>query len=128
MFFRSYRKIKEIGVGAFSKVFLYQHRISKQNVALKRIQKKNHNEIKHMKIFKGNSRICQLHDTFDKGDHSHLVMHYYPNGELFEPLKQHYYDTPNKVQKLMLELCQIVQLCHRENIAHLDIKPREFFI
>jgi len=127
MFFRFHRKIKEIGFGAYSKIFLYKHVISGKNVAVKRILKTRHTyEITHMNLLTGNKKISQLCNTFDKGIHTYMVMKYYPNGELFEPLKDMKYNTPLKIRNLMLELCNIVQLCHEQNIAHLDVKPENF--
>ena len=127
MFFRFYRKIKEIGIGVCGKIFLYRHVISGENVAVKRILKsRKKDEITHLNIFKGNEKISQLHDTFDKGNNTYMVMQYYPNGELFEPLKNGKYNTALKTQNLMIELCNIVKICHAQNIAHLDIKPENF--
>ena len=124
-----FRKIKQIGFGAYSTVWLYKHRITFQHVAVKKMKAgcaSALNEIKCLSIFKGNPRICQMvSKPIYSVKNTYCILQYYPNGDLFDTLQTHYLTVSN-IQKLMLELSTILKVCHDKQIAHLDIKPENF--
>ena len=128
--------IKELGKGAFGKVFLTSKQGSMQKFATKQIDKKYaanpkakryiDNEIAILKDI-NHENIVELYDVKETSQYFYLVTEYCNGGALSDCLEE-YKDTYNApfpeeiVQYLMLQIMSAVKYLHGKKILHRDIK------
>lgn len=58
--------------------------------------------------------------------HSGYLVMEYLKGDLLDSLD--FFNTEKKVKKIVRQICQAIQFCHKRRIAHLDIKPENILI
>ena len=89
---RDYQFIKTIGEGTFGKVKLGLHKLTKEFVAIKILEKSNINdneeldrilkEIKYLKLFE-HINIIQIYEMIETEQYYFIIMEYVSGGELF---------------------------------------------
>ena len=128
--------IKELGKGAFGKVFLTSKQGSMQKFATKQIDKKYaanpkakryiDNEIAILKDI-NHENIVKLYDVKETSQYFYLVTEYCNGGALSDRLEE-YKDTYNApfpeeiVQYLMRQIMSAMKYLHGKKILHRDIK------
>ena len=128
--------IKELGKGAFGKVFLTSKQGSMQKFATKQIDKKYaanpkakryiDNEISILKNI-NHENIVKLYDVKETSQYFYLVTEYCNGGALSDKLEE-YKDTYNApfseeiVQYLMRQIMSAMKYLHGKKILHRDIK------
>ena len=128
--------IKELGKGAFGKVFLTSKQGSMQKFATKQIDKKYaanpkakryiDNEISILKDI-NHENIVKLYDVKETSQYFYLVTEYCNGGALSDRLEE-YKDTYNApfpeeiVQYLMRQIMSAMKYLHGKKILHRDIK------
>ena len=122
---------KNIDEGAFSSVKYGTNLKTKQNVAIKIINKRNMdnkdlesitNELYIMKICKC-PYIIKLYDTYETNNHIYIVMEQCKNGDLFDYFRDNNYKIQeNFVKEVIYKLLLAINYIHSLGIIHRDIK------
>lgn len=91
--YNDFEIIKELGHGAYAKVYLARYKIDNKEYALKTISR--HSILKEGKLYQvffetdlllmlNNFFIAKIHGAFEEGNKMFIVMDYYKNGDLFD--------------------------------------------
>ena len=93
-FERRYAQGKQLGLGAFSNVFLGVHRHSRGEYAIKKIDREKmiwgdsrdalEDEVNHLILAREGPNIVQLYEVYEEKVHCYLVMELMRGGELFD--------------------------------------------
>ncbi|KAI7869361.1 kinase-like domain-containing protein [Spinellus fusiger] len=114
-----------IGTGTYGKVKLGTHKLTGQQVAIKKIDKKHAplmaREIHHHRQLR-HPNIVTLYEVIATESTIHLVSEYCPNGELFDVLTENGRFSEARAQKWFRQIVQAVQMCHQQGIIHRDLK------
>lgn len=132
------QKVAQLGSGAFSKVFCYEHPENHYRVAVKVICVKGLSDSKKNKIEQEvlvhrdlhHANIVQLYAPIMSADTAYLMMEICEGGTLLDhinkqPLQRLAQET---VQKLFFQMASAVAFIHARNIVHRDIKPANFLL
>ncbi|XP_018418273.1 PREDICTED: calcium/calmodulin-dependent protein kinase type 1G [Nanorana parkeri] len=118
-----------LGSGAFSEVFLVQHRSTGQHFALKCIKKVNsardrslENEIAVLKKIK-HDNIVTLEDVYESSSHFYLVMQLVSGGELFDRILERGLYTEKDASHVIRQVLSAVRYLHDNGVVHRDLKP-----
>ena len=138
-----YEKIKAIGSGAFSVVYLARDRKRGEHVALKVFSKWEMLRRQESACFRAERELlakvtnircpwtCQLRSAFQDDDFLYLVMDFQPGGDLRGWLARldSSEDVPEEtVRFYVAELVLAVEAIHALHFAHRDIKPDNILI
>ena len=129
----SYKFHKEIGSGAFGKVYEVEHKTMHKYYACKRLSKK---KIKNLESIKSeiellknldHPNIVKLFEVYEDKVYLFLVMEQLKGGELFDRIltraqNKNYY-TEKEVSRLFKQVASGIAYCHDNNVVHRDIKP-----
>lgn len=122
---------KTIGSGAFGQVILAVHNISKEQRAIKVIQRgeastksREHlkSEIQVMKSI-SHPNIVHTHQIFDLKRTIYIVMEYVSGGDLFDFVAQHEFLTEKQSSETLRSIFRAVEYLHRNSVVHRDLKP-----
>ncbi|OMJ90967.1 hypothetical protein SteCoe_6533 [Stentor coeruleus] len=122
---------KQLGKGAFGKVYLGLHRLTGLKVAIKTIDKsiilddrtrrKVFQEVYVMKkIFHQN--VIRLLEVFESSKHLMIVLEYSGGGDLLQLVKTRGSLTELEGKHIFSQLIEAIQACHTKNIIHRDVK------
>lgn len=129
-----YKKICQIGEGAFGKVYKSKDIENMMVVAIKRIPLDPENgipftayrEIKVLKKYK-HKNLVTLHDIRHEEGFIFLVMDYLPY-DLTGLILSKYNFEPKQILGLIHQLCQATAYLHSKNLVHRDIKASNILI
>lgn len=133
--FDRYKKVKLIGKGATSEVYLVFHKFDRQYYALKQLYKSNknlshqhmwmtfHREVIHLSSL-DHPRICNLKDTFEDKESFYIIMGYIAG----VPLSSYQNVVEETAITFMYQIISIFLYIHSCNIYHLDMKPQNILI
>lgn len=126
-----YKMIKQIGKGAFGKVFLGLHKLSGKYVAIKTVdkeylqddysQKKLLREIYILKKIKHNN-VIRLLEVFETDTQALIVMEYAGGGDLLHYVKSKKFLTEKEARPLFRQVVYGLAHIHSRNVLHRDIK------
>ncbi|KAJ3132544.1 MAP/microtubule affinity-regulating kinase 3 [Physocladia obscura] len=127
----NYEILKTIGEGSFAKVKLAIHRLTKQRVALKIIDKdhlpdeyslKNiHREAQIMRLL-DHPNIIQLYEVMETKKELFLVLEYAVGGELLDYIVARGRLHEKEARKFFGQIASALEYCHVLNIVHRDLK------
>ena len=128
-----YQLIKEIGHGAYGRVYRCQS-ISNGNVyACKKFEKKYIKNKKRLKTeidllrATDHPNIIKLYETFEDRNNLYLIMEECNGGELFSRLaknaKNNKMYTEKDAAKIMKQILEAVNYLHYHGVCHRDLKP-----
>ena len=134
-----YKMDKKIGEGQFSKVYLAEHKLTSEKVAIKIIFKNNNiiketlsrikTEIEILKRVKHNN-ICKLISVIETNERIYLIEEYIEGNDLLFFINQ-----SDKIEAKIKKVCyyfrQIIssiEYIHSLGIAHRDLKPENILI
>ncbi|WUR04232.1 CTD kinase subunit alpha (CTK1) [Vairimorpha necatrix] len=129
-----YKRISQVGEGAFGKVFKSKDLEKNIDVAIKRIPVEIENGIpftayREIKILKKytHTNLVKLHDAMHEEGFIFLVMDYLPY-DLTGLLLSKYKFQPDQIRGLIYQLCLATSYLHSQNIIHRDIKASNILI
>ncbi len=132
---KNYIKLRCIGSGAFSQVFLAIHRKTKEKYALKQIdltvlkpslyqnieyEIEIHRKLRHKNIIK-------FYDSFKEGNKIYLVMEYCEEGDLFNLAKSRNLNI-FEIQNIFYQSIEAFQYLHSQGIVLRDFKPENILL
>ncbi len=129
----------ELGWGSYGRVYLVSHNETKEEFALKVIEKKKllsmygncdiiHNEIKiHSKLDHPN--IIRLYSVKETDKEINIIMEYAKNGNLYQLITQNKTGF-SEIQafRYFIQVINAVYFLHENQIIHRDIKPENLLI
>ena len=129
----------ELGSGAYGRVYLVIHNKTKEEFALKVIEKKKllnihgkcdiiYNEIKiHSKLEHPN--IIKLYSMHETDKEINIIMEYAKNGNLFQLIAKNNSGLSEKIAfHYFIQVVNAVYFLHENQIIHRDIKPENLLI
>lgn len=129
----------ELGTGAYGRVYLVSHNETKEEYALKVIEKKKllsmygncdiiHNEIKiHSKLEHAN--IIRLYSVKETEKEINIIMEYAKNGNLYQLISRNKSGfSEQKAFRYFIQVVNAVYFLHENQIIHRDIKPENLLI
>ena len=129
----------ELGSGAYGRVYLVSHNETKEEYALKVIEKKKllntfgncdiiYNEIKiHSKLEHPN--IIRLYSMNETEKEINIIMEYAKNGNLFQLISENKKGFSEKIAfEYFIQVVNAVYFLHENQIIHRDIKPENLLI
>jgi calcium/calmodulin-dependent protein kinase I len=123
--------------GSYATVWECQHLETKENLAVKIIQRKGLqpkddeavlNEVAIMQSLTGNKYTVQLMDFYEEDEAFFLVMEYMAGGDVFDNIVKMTSYTEKDARDLTVKLLKAVSSIHRAGIAHRDIKPQNLLL
>jgi calcium-dependent protein kinase len=132
-FRESYTVIKEIGAGAFGRVYKVRHKVTNNTFACKQISKSHivdndtfDKEIELL-IKMDHPNIIKLYEVYDDKRYIYLIMEECVGGELFDRLiekaEKRKLFTEMEAQKIFFQIVSAICYCHKFKICHRDLKP-----
>jgi calcium-dependent protein kinase len=127
----NYKIIKKLGEGAFSSVYLSEHRLTKIHRCVKKINKnsfnksENENIMNEIKILKtlDHQNILKIYEYYEKNNILYLVTELLNGGDLFERLDKLKSFSEKIAAKYMKQIFSAVYYLHKKKIIHRDLKP-----
>ncbi|CAD8110982.1 unnamed protein product [Paramecium primaurelia] len=125
---------KELGSGAYGRVFKAKHKELGLERAIKMIPKKLiaspdrfKREIEIMQNL-DHPNIIKLFESFEDSRNVYLVMEICTGGELFDTIIEKGHFTEKEAQQTFLQIMQAIHYCHTHGICHRDLKPENFLL
>lgn len=122
-----YELLEIIGEGAFGKVVLGEHILTKTKVAVKiidqqvskRIRRSLLHEVRCMEDLH-HPNIVQLFHVITSPEYLFLVMEFVPGGDMLDYLRAHGCMSEDTARSVFRQLVSAVHYCHEKGIAHRD--------
>lgn len=127
-----YNRLEILGEGGFGSVYLYEHKLTKKQVAIKFVDFKTifspedvnrvYSEIGVLRGLK-HPNIVHLIDTFDSDDQLCFIMEYCSGGELKKYVEDNHPIPEEKIYSLASQITEAIRYCHNSKVIHRDLKP-----
>jgi serine/threonine protein kinase len=133
----NYVILNELGRGGMAKVYLAEHRLLRNKVALKVLNDNLVRDLHIRKRFLAEARsmaamshpnIIKVIDLYDSGDHVAFVMEYIEGETLKEYLERKGRLSDTEIKALFPQMLDAVGYVHEQNLVHRDIKPSNFML
>lgn len=126
-----YTQLSTLGEGGFGSVHLYQHKLTKNMVAIKFVDlatiispedvNRVYSEIGVLRGLK-HPNIVYLIDAFDCDGKICFVMEYCSGGELKEYIEKNFPLNEEEVYSLACQIAEAIRFCHNSKVIHRDLK------
>lgn len=135
-FHNTFKVGKQLGEGAFSKVYEVKAIKTNQVYAVKDVLKAKltreddlalRDEIGILRAFT-HPNIIRLYDVFDEPEHYYLVTEVMRGGELFDRIVNKTFYNEKEARDVCRILFEALGYCHRNNVAHRDLKPENLLL
>lgn len=133
----NYKLGKLLGMGTFGIVRKGTNDITKQDVAIKILSRKNLKQQKMMektkreihisKLF-DHPHVIKLYEYFDYGEEIYVVFEFISSGELFDVIRNVGALDPSKARKYFQQIIYALRYIHGLGIAHRDLKPENILL
>ena len=147
-----YERDKELGKGGFGSVYKIQKKKNGKIFALKQIVVKAPNKVKYIQkeiqnmiLLRNEKNIVKIFDVYrqdnfvgnflkkiySKKDNAvcfYIIMEFCENGNLHDFINKEISDKENLRDKIACQIINAVNSCHKEKIAHRDLKPQNIFL
>lgn len=126
-----YEFIKEIGTGAFSKVYKARHKLSKTLRCVKKISKKDLSEDEKLKLVEEVSilktldhpNILKVQEFYQNDKYFFIVSEFLEGGELFDRIMESQGFSEEEATEVMEQILSAVLYLHKHGFIHRDLKP-----
>jgi len=124
--------LKKIGEGGYSKVFHAQCKKTKQDVAIKIIERRNldseesmyvQNEIQILSEL-DHPNVVKMIEFFETKDQIFIVMELMKGGELFDRIIEKEQFTEDEAAEIIRVIADTIRYCHSLGISHRDLKVK----
>lgn len=131
-----YTLVQTLNRGSYGTVELVKHKKTGELFAAKRISLdlSNHAEVQneidvHLRVLK-HPRVVNLQHHFHSPETNEyiLLLDYCSCGDLHERIASRKRASPTEIRRIMLQLLDVVEFCHDNQIYHRDIKPENLFL
>ncbi|KAL7749487.1 hypothetical protein RI367_005041 [Sorochytrium milnesiophthora] len=132
-----YTFIKTLGQGTFGKVKLAEHKQTKQQVAVKIIDKANIKtpkqrnslcrEIRLLRLL-NHPHILRVIDVVETSEQILIFTEYASGGELFDYIVQHKYIKEPEARVFFRQIVSAMSYCHQNSVIHRDLKPENLLL
>ena len=133
-----YRVIRELGSGQFGKVYLAEHRTTKERRAVKEIDKRKAEKlggsqskfIAEVEIISrlDHPNIIKLYEMYEDPKKYYIVSELCTGGELFDYITDRGHLSESIAANIMRQLLSAVSYCHQNHIVHRDLKPENLLL
>lgn len=132
-----YTEGPELGRGAFAEVFLGIHKVSKQEYAIKKIDRAKMiwgdrdalaDEINSLIYSRKGPNIVQLYEVYEEQHHCFLVMELMRGGELFDRILNKKNFTEKEARDSVRGMLKGLEYMHEKRVAHRDLKPENLLL
>lgn len=121
---------EKLGEGGFAKVRLATHLATRQNVAIKCLDKiklgpelpRIYNEIECLKRLR-HQNIARLYQVFETSTFIYLVLEHCSGGELFDYIVSKSKVSESESAQIIHDLMRVLDFIHINGFAHRDLKP-----
>jgi p90 ribosomal S6 kinase len=116
----------EIGRGAFSICYRCVHKDTKQQLAVKRIDKSKRDcseEVEILLRFGQHPNIVTLHTVYESPEHVYLFMELCEGGELLDRILARKFFSERQASEVLEVLASAVNFLHEHGVVHRDLKP-----
>ncbi|CAD8193057.1 unnamed protein product [Paramecium octaurelia] len=136
-YLEQYSVIKQIGQGAFGKVFLVKHNPTQNIYAMKQLNKKRLMQKKQIKfaitecdILKqvDSPQIVNLFQSFQTVNNLYLVMDYCGGGDLSYHLCKYKTFDENTCKIIARQIMKAIEYLHSKDIIYRDLKPENIIL
>ena len=128
---KDYEVLRPLGMGAYSKVYQVRHRFSRQEFAIKIIEKTKMTASKLKKRLKNEVSlqaslnhpcIVRLYNTFEDDDLIYLLLEMCSGGELWGKIKEEGRLDEEETRNICSQIVQGIEYLHTLGILHRDLK------
>lgn len=133
----AYERGPQLGLGAFAKVFLGTHLRSKQQYAIKKIDRSKmlwnqrdalEDEINNLILVREGPNIVQLLEVYEEKAHCYLVMGLLRGGELFDRILELKTFSEPQARECCRGILTGLAYMHSKRVAHRDLKPENLLL
>ncbi|XP_062925290.1 maternal embryonic leucine zipper kinase isoform X1 [Mobula hypostoma] len=132
---KHYELQETIGSGGFAKVKLASHKLTREKVAVKIMDKESlgedlprvQTEIEAMKNL-SHQHICRLYHVIETAHKIFIIMEYCPGGELFDYIIAKDRLSEEEARIFFRQIVSAVAYVHSQGYAHRDLKPENLLI
>lgn len=126
-----------LGKGSYGEVWLVQHRITKEQFALKVIHKQilgNTHQTKNLqreieiqqRISHNN--IIKVYDVMADRENIYILMEYADGGNLFRYIRKKKRLSEREAYKFFVQIASAINFLHKNSLLHRDIKPENILL
>ncbi len=131
-----YEITKSLGSGYFGTVKMATHRLTKLNVAIKTLKKKQYKEAamvyppREIDLIRklNHPNICRLYDTITTDEAIFMITEVVPGGELFDYVAQKEFLSEDEARDMLRQLVAATDYMHRSGIVHRDLKMENILL
>lgn len=123
-----YIMIKVLSESAVNKLMLYKQKTTDNQLVLIKSNYRNDDVFRKLKSTDTNGYLPQIYEVCSEDDYLYVLEEYIYGTTLFDMMKSKREFTVNEVKKLLIDLCNALQILHNMNIIHRDIKPENIMI
>ena len=132
-----YKLGEKLGEGTFGTVYLATHKLTKQKVAIKIIEKKKlRKEIDKIRLEREitilkklhHSNIINLYSTIETNSQIYLIQEYASGKELFDYIIQKKKLCEKETLKYFQQIISGIEYIHKLGICHRDLKPENIIL
>uniref|UniRef100_A0A8I6XC33 Protein kinase domain-containing protein n=1 Tax=Hordeum vulgare subsp. vulgare TaxID=112509 RepID=A0A8I6XC33_HORVV len=132
---KNYNLGKTLGLGTFGKVIIAEHKLTRQKVAIKilnrsqmgamEMEEKANREIKILRLFIHfiHPHIIRVYEVIETPKDIFVVMEYCNNGDLLDYIVEKGRLHEYEARRIFQQIISGVEYCHRNMVVHPDLKP-----
>ncbi|XP_034672040.1 serine/threonine-protein kinase par-1 [Drosophila subobscura] len=127
---------RTIGKGNFAVVKLARHRITKNEVAIKIIDKSQLDQINLQKVYREveimkrlkHPHIIKLYQVMETKNMIYIVSEYASQGEIFDYIAKYGRMSESAARFKFWQIISAVEYCHKKGIVHRDLKAENLLL